>query len=98
MKRSKANEILERRAETFGKYVHYIDDQGLEPVFTHSGCEICQDGAGDVYECLAYPTLKSAQQENPDNLDICPGCFCAYHTGDNSDLEYSVTDEDCEPA
>jgi hypothetical protein len=88
MKRSEALVIVKARAE-FDRMYKAVSI-GEEEYFSHSGCELCAQGlAGSVYDVTAV-----AQSNEVFEYRLCGGCSVAVTYGDNSDLDFSVDEED----
>lgn len=107
MKRSEANAIYMARAKFSAEFgcVSTGGHNSLgEPVsedeyFSRSGCDICPDGlAGTVmdivYRSHADMEAKRFGAEHIYEGQVCGGCLCSLVNGDDSDLDYSVDDED----
>ena len=95
MKRSKANEILARRIEVGNEFSCFATEDSI-PEFKSCGCEICNDGGMNVYTCAAlkWIDIEAGEFDATYTLELCPDCLCALVNGDNSDLDYYVTEED----
>jgi hypothetical protein len=95
MKRSKANDILTRRHEIDREFESIVTDEDM-PEFRLGGCEICNNGGMDVYTCkvLKRIDILAGEFDATYTLELCPDCLCALVNGDDSDLNYYVTEED----
>ncbi len=68
-----------------------------EEYFSHSGCDICPEGLAATVIDVAYRSRKDIDAKRFDKIhegQLCGGCLCALVNGDDSDLDYSTTDED----
>ena len=101
MKRSEANEILKLRVAFSTQYdcfsVKEIDGESVESSFNHNGCECCNSLACDTIEvtCLEQADIAKKRFDNIIEVDICNGCLCFLANGDDTDLDYHATEEDC---
>jgi hypothetical protein len=104
MKRSEANLVLKARLEFSTEYdcVSPVQDEDGEwdEYFSHRGCDICSrlpcGGAGSVIDVhyRARVDLKARKFDAVYEGALCGGCLCALVNGDDSDLDFSVTEED----
>jgi hypothetical protein len=105
MKRSEANVIKEARESWSAEYSCLSikkdeDGEESEEFFSHHGCDICCSPtglAGSVYDVI-YLKNSDIQNQIFANIyggNLCGGCFCSLVNGDDSDLDYSTTEEDC---
>jgi hypothetical protein len=88
MKRSKANDILARRIEV-GSQFNIFEPVCEESDCLPNHCEVCLSKGIDAEHCECT-SLDWATE----TLAICPQCLVALVYGDNSDLDYYVTEED----
>jgi len=110
VKRSKANKIFLARLSLSTKYDCFsiktcgecagckegtgeCEENTSDPQFSYSGCDCCHGGASDVYEvsCLTREEKEKCE------FDLCGGCLCSMVNGDDTDLDYYITDEDEPP-
>jgi len=73
------------------------DCESSEEYFSHSGCDICPDGLAATVVDIVYLARKDIGAGKFTQVfegQVCGGCLCALVNGDDSDLDYSVTDED----
>lgn len=97
MKRSEANKVLRARVEFSREYTMVNTVEDSEEYFSRTGCDICPDRlAGSVVD-VRYLALADTTRDVFDNVhegQLCGGCLCSVVNGDDSDLDYYVTDED----
>ena len=55
-----------------------IDESNI--YFSHNGCDVCNSGGSDVYECHGY---SSKHDEIFDGFDVCHECLCVEYNGIN---------------
>lgn len=108
MKRSEANLISKARGTWSAEYgcVSVLQDEttgeNTEEYFSHSGCDICSKfpsgGAGTVVD-IVYRSHADMEQRKfgPGEIydgRLCGDCLCALVNGDESHLDFYVTEED----
>lgn len=67
-----------------------------ESYFSHNGCDCCNMGAGDVYDCTAsmFHNTDKGKERFWFDVELCNGCLCSFVNGDDSDLDYSYEGND----
>lgn len=101
MKRSEALAI-KRQRELFGtEYSCFSikqddDKHDGEAYFSSQGCDVCESGAADVFDVIYLANADIAKKifNKVHDGQICGGCLCSLVNGDDSDLDFSVTEED----
>lgn len=95
MKRSEANKILSDRIE-FSKVYDAFSCKSDDPYFSHRGCECCHSLPTDVYEvtCLMREDINKKNFDDVYEVEVCGDCLVSLINGDDSDLDYYVTEED----
>lgn len=100
MKRSEANAILQARIEFSREYHCVSAAPDADEYFSHSGCDVCPDSLAGTVIDVTYLAIDDTEHGNFARVyegQMCGGCLCSLVNGDDSDLDYHVTDED-EPA
>jgi hypothetical protein len=83
--------ILKNRIEFSTLYDCFsLKDGDAEAYFSRKGCEICCDGAGDVYDVvhLAKKDIKNKNFNDVYESQLCGACLCSMVNGDDSDLDF----------
>lgn len=66
-----------------GDIVATIERVQIEPEFSHSGCDWCNDGLGAaIYPCIEYADAAKINQGEYRDIELCGDCLCSYHNGD----------------
>lgn len=68
-----------------------------EEFFSHAGCDICPDRLAATVTEVRYLAAKDIEKRIFDSVyegQLCSGCLCSQVNGDDSDLDYHVTEED----
>jgi hypothetical protein len=96
MKRSEANRIFKKRVEFSSVFDCFSIKDDSEAYFNRSGCNCCDGGAVDVFDvtCLRRDDIEKKVFTNVYDAEICGPCLSSFINGDDSDLDFYVTNED----
>lgn len=60
-----------------------VTREEMEPSFSHSGCDICNDNMGNnVYDCIAYDDATKIDNGELWEIEVCSDCMYEYHYGE----------------
>lgn len=100
MKRSEANAIFRARVAFSSRYEAFSvkqGDDGLSEVYySDRACLCCREKPGKLVE-VNYLDNRDTRRGIYDRINdgaICNGCLVSLVNGDDSDLDFYVTDED----
>ena len=81
---------MSRRSKQIDKYMKFnelttlsiidVDGDTPDPQFSMRGCDICDGGGDNVYECHGY---SQKHKKIFDGFDVCGHCICIIYNGED---------------
>lgn len=70
------------KSQTLENISPLSDDDGntQDALFSYRGCDVCKEGAADVYECDGYSKKQKAVLSG---YEVCHACLCVEANGIN---------------